>query len=512
MRKKRVLIVNCFIDEFRVPIKRKLKFPQPVTPAFLAGVFSPDYCDIKLYNEVYSGPLEDEKLLSFPDMLVLTGLNSSFDRMLHLTAYARTKNKNVIVVAGGPIIRALYHYSTRFFDYCCTGDIEQIADVIEDAFGREYICEKFLEKGWAVPRYDLTYWMTHFGHAESSRNCCYSCDFCSLTGEKAKYKEYPIDYLRDQLTAMGKRMALAFVDNNFGGTNRQFLLDRFELLQEFKERGYFKRWVAITTNDFFKEDENLELARKSGCVNLFSGVESFDKDALISFKKYQNVRMPLPQVEIIRKCQDAGISFYYGLVFDVSTRPISEFKDELDFIVNNPDISLPCFLTLAIPLVGTPSFHQCLREKRFLPNIKLRDLDGTTLSLKPLGPMDETVQFIQDLQNLKGYRRKILRHSIKFFNRYKNKLSWWPMGQAMLCGPLLTAQKFATTGPETFKSFKNGYRKYERTFVGSTEPLDSFYSPAFRVDSRYEKYFKPTMLTDAQGNLSENLYMDLYPN
>lgn len=510
MVKKKILIVNCYMDEFRVPVQRKFKHPQSMTPAFLAGLFSSEFCDIKLYDEVYSGPLEDEQLLSFPDMLVLTGLNSSFDRMLHVTAYARTKNKNVIVVAGGPVIRILYNYSTQFFDYCCTKDIEQMAEVIEDAFGKEYISGSFLEKGWAIPRYDLTYWMTYFGYVESSRNCCYSCSFCSLTGENAKFKEYSIDYLRDQFMAMGKRFGVAFIDNNFGGINRQFLLDRLELIEEFRDRGYFKIWNAITTNDFFLVDENLELARKSGCVNLFSGVESFDKEALINFKKYQNVRMP--QVDIIRKCLNADISFYYGLIFDVSTRRISECKDELEFIINHPDITLPCFITLAIPLLGTPSFYKSLRENQFLPNTKIRDLNGSTLTLKPLDPMDEAIEFVRELENLSGYRRQLFRHSVKFFNRYKGKLGWWQMGQSLLSGPLITVPKLTMARSDILKGFKNGDYRHKRTYVGATEPLDSIYSPAFRVDARYESHFKPTMLTDVKGNLSKTLYMDLYQN
>ena len=99
-------------------------------PAYLAGAFSPYSCDIRLYSEMFSGPLEDETLLSFPDMLVLTGLNVAFDRMLHITAYVKTKNPKAIVVAGGPAIRALYHYSQNFFDHCCTGDIEQLAEIV----------------------------------------------------------------------------------------------------------------------------------------------------------------------------------------------------------------------------------------------------------------------------------------------------------------------------------------------------------------------------------------------
>ena len=115
-------------------------------PAYLAGAFSSRLCEVRLYDEVTSSSLEDERLLAWPDMLVLTGLTNSFDRMLHLTAYVRTKNPNVIVVAGGPPIRALPYYSKRFFDYPCLGDIEQLRDVIRDSFGKAFVAEKMLPR------------------------------------------------------------------------------------------------------------------------------------------------------------------------------------------------------------------------------------------------------------------------------------------------------------------------------------------------------------------------------
>src|SRR6476619_8322518 len=88
---KRVLIVNCFFDDSRQPLKRTTKIPQAVGPIYLAGAFSRELCDVRCYTELASGPLEDESLLSWPDVLVLTGLTNGFDRMLHLTAYARSK-------------------------------------------------------------------------------------------------------------------------------------------------------------------------------------------------------------------------------------------------------------------------------------------------------------------------------------------------------------------------------------------------------------------------------------
>lgn len=86
------------------------------------------------------------------------------------------------------------------------------------------------------------------------------------------------------------------------------------------------------------------------------------------------------------------------------------------------------------------------------------------------------------------------------------------MGQALLSGPLIAAPKLTTARSELFKKFQKGYPRVKRTYVGATEPLDSVYTPAFRIDARYESYFKPTMLTNARGTLSEKLYMDLHQN
>ena len=507
MKKKKILIVNCYLDELRIPIRRKSKVPQSMAPAFLAGAFSPDLCEVKLYNEQFSGPLESEAFLSWPDMLVLTGLNTAFDRMLHLTAYARTKNRSVIIVAGGPAIRALFHYSKEFFDFSCLGDIEQIADIIEESFGKDYVSKDYLEKGWLMPRYDLANWMGIIGYVESSRNCYCSCNFCSLTAENAKYRQYDQEYLRRQFEACGKRRLVYFLDNNFSGTSRQFLIDRIALVREFWRKKYFFGWGASLSNEFFINEENLIELRDSGCVILFSGIETFDKESLVNFNKFQNTRMP--QVDIIRKCLNAGISFYYGLVFDVSSRPISDLREELEFIIDTPEITLPSFVSLAVPMLGTPFFYENVKQNKILPNIKIRDLDSTTLTLKPIDPMPDVIKFIREVQNLIGYRKKVIRQAKKFFHIYKNILSFWPMAFAMYNVSLLCTPKLSTATTDVGGFFVNGLRKRSRTYVGSTEPLDTVYKPAFPVNSRYEHYFKPTMLTDHEGNLLEALHADL---
>src|ERR1700716_2799525 len=120
--RKRVLIVNCFLDETRRLKGRPNFVPQAVGPAYLAGAFNAELCDIRLYNELSAGPLLDEELFAWPEMLVLTGMNSAYARMRHISAYARAKSPGCVVVAGGPGVRALPKLSRQFFDYCCAGD------------------------------------------------------------------------------------------------------------------------------------------------------------------------------------------------------------------------------------------------------------------------------------------------------------------------------------------------------------------------------------------------------
>jgi hypothetical protein len=489
---KRVLIVNCYFDDSHRPVRRPRKVPHAMGPVYLAGACSP-LCDVRLYNEVSSGPLADAHLLAWPDMLVLTGLTNAFDRMLHLTAYARTRNPRVIVVAGGPPVRALPLLSRRFFDYPCAGDIEELREVIADAFGPPFAAEQM------VPRYDLADWLGSIGHVEGSRSCNFRCSFCSLTGEGREYQSYPLDDLERQILAMGRRKRLFFVDNNFYGTDRALFAARVDLLKRQWEQGSFKCWAALVTNDFFQRDENLARVRASGCEFLFSGVESFDVPWLRSVQKMQNVRCS--QVDMITRCLDAGIMFAYGLMLDVTARRIADLRRELELVLGTPSIPLPAFLTLPVPLLGTPFFRECLAKGVFLPNAKLRDMDGTTLVLRPLEPLDETVAFLRDMLTLRGYRRRALAHSVGFVRRYRATLSPYQIATAMASVALLCAYEPTTMGPWNWLT----NRSRPRTHVTTTEPLDAVYTPAFRVASGYERYFEPTMVTDAAGCLTAEL-------
>jgi hopanoid C-2 methylase len=491
---KRVLIVNAFIDEYRRTRGSPHRVPRAMGPPYLAGVFAPERWDIRLYNEQYSGLLTDATLLGWPDLLVLTGVNTSFDRMKQLTAYARTLNSKVVVAAGGPPVRALPVLSRRFFDYACTGDLEQLGEVVREAFGADYVARE------VFPRFDLPYGGGRIGYVESSRNCNFRCSFCSLTGEGGRYRAYDLEFVRRQIIACGKKHIL-FIDNNFYGNDQEFFRAKVELCQDLVEQRVIRSWSCLVTGDFFGRPDNLDLIKRAGCKLIFSGVESFSRSTLRAYNKRHNTIVP--QVEMIRSCLEKGVAFAYGIMLDPITRDVSDLRSEIDFIVGTPEITLPAFFTLTIPLIGTPYFHDCVKQRLFFPETKLRFLDGITLTMRPRDPIDEVLAFIQTVPNLRGYRRKVLGHSLRFMRKYGRTLDAIQLSAALVSALLISTVSFASSPTRV------AWKGPRRTFYGPTEPLDDFYTPMIPVSEQYRRHFLPTLITDTTGELHEDVAADL---
>ena len=477
---KKILIVSCRFDEDRNGGSRPWRVPQAMAPAFLAGAFNPRLCEVRVYSELYSGPLADRDLLGWPDMLVLSGLQVDFDRFLHLTAYARTLNPKIVVVAGGSLIEVLPVFSRKFFDYCCSGPVEEILEVIRDVFGADHIAKV------SDPRYDLAYWSKGIGLIESSRYCNFHCSFCTMSIKRLPYTNFDPEHVRRQILKTKKKRVF-FLDNNFYGSNIQQFENKLEVLREMKQRGELTSWGAELTADFFTRQRSLKLARESGCTALFCGVESFDARSLSAFDKRQNLT---DQVELIRRCLNAGILFIYGLILDPTRRTIRSLRDEFEFVLNNDEIPLPGYITLPVPLLGTPLFFEYLNNGEILPRTRIRDLDGTTLSLRPLESLESVAEFWPRALRWQDRKAQLIARTYRFARRYRHALD--------------TLSQLVNLG-NTATQLLPRYRNKKRTFISTTDCLDPMYDPAFRVDSRFASYFEPTYLTDEAGRLNPQL-------
>jgi hypothetical protein len=495
--KRRVLIVNTYLPETREPVRLTREVPNTLAPILLAGAFAPESCEIRLYNEVSSGFLEifEPDLIHWPDMVVMTGLIASYDRMKHLSAYLRTANPRVVLVAGGPAIRAFPRYSRQFVDYVCLSDVEQMRDVVREAWGETCVAEEML------PRYDLADWIGGVGYAESSRNCNFRCNFCSLTAEGGRYSKQSLESLRHQVEALGRRRAVLFLDNQFYGPDREFFLERMALFRELRSSGRLGAWSAICTNTILWDEENLALAREAGCISLFIGVESFDAAWLRCVNKTHNNRYS--QTELIARCLRAGILFQYAIVFDPTERRIADLERELRLICDTPEIPPPASIFLCVPFPGTPFFHDRLAQGLILPNTKTRDLEGSTLSLKPLDGIEEVGDYIRRIKYFHGFRKALAQHQARFLWHYRRSLT--PVQKLLSFACMLSL-----LSPSAVSDPRNVFiPKRRRTHVSTTDRLDCVYSPRRPVDRALAHYFKPTAVTNAAGDLNEELLDDV---
>jgi hypothetical protein len=162
--KPRVLVVVAHFDDTRNLDGRPNFIPQGLGHAYLAGAFHHQNVDVRIYSEFHSGPLKDERAFAWPDMLVLTGVTSAFDRMRQLAAYARTKSPGCVVVAGGPAVRNLPISSAATFNYACQGDIEELAAIALEVFGADAVANRMR------PRFDLLTWKSPVRHNFDGRS------------------------------------------------------------------------------------------------------------------------------------------------------------------------------------------------------------------------------------------------------------------------------------------------------------------------------------------------------
>jgi hypothetical protein len=358
-----------------------------------------------------------------------------------------------------------------------------------------------------VPRPDLAPWLGSFGHVESTRNCNFACSFCSLTAEGRDYSVQDLDHLRRQITAGGRKRFLIFTDNNFYGNDSRHFEARVALVRTLWHEGWFRGWGALVTSDFFAHRRNLALVRDAGCTALFCGVESFDPQSVRRFNKTQNTLCP--QVDMIRGCLEAGVLLIYGLIADVVHRTVRSIREELSFVIGQSDITLPSFVVLPIPFPGTPFFREMARSVRLLPMTRLRDLDGSTLCLRPLDPVPEVIALVRDLQTLRGLRVRALWHEAGFLRRYWRKLGLQQLlvalaRDAALLG-LPSLVRAGAMGPWALPA----RRAPARTHLSTTERLDALYTPSLPVASRFRNHFVPTPITGPDGALVGELAEEL---
>ncbi len=192
----------------------------------------------------------------------------------------------------------------------------------------------------------------------TSRGCPFDCTFCCVTqmfGRQYRYRS--VDLVLDELSRYHGK-SIFFCDDNFAAHPRhtkemlQGMLDR-----KIKLRG----WGAQFRVESSRDDELLELMRRTGGNIAYIGLESINPETLEAYQKKQSVE---DIKESIRRFHEYRVRVHGMFVLGSDSDTVETIRETAEFALETRIDSVQ-FMVLT-PLPGTALFQQMEQEGRLL--------------------------------------------------------------------------------------------------------------------------------------------------
>jgi radical SAM superfamily enzyme YgiQ (UPF0313 family) len=170
-----------------------------------------------------------------------------------------------------------------------------------------------------------------------------------------KFRRRPIDEVAaDYVSFQGN--VIIFWDDNIAG-DMEYAKQLFRAITPYR-----KWWSSQASIHAGQDDEFLEAAARSGCKQLFLGLESLCQQSMAEVNKEFN-RVD-EYLAIINRIHSHGIAVQTGIVFGFDHDTPEIFRDTIDFL-EEAGVQNATFNILT-PFPGTPLFRKLEAEGRIL--------------------------------------------------------------------------------------------------------------------------------------------------
>lgn len=337
----------------------------PLSLAYLAALTPSSKYDIRIVDE------NIEMLTGFDaDLVGITSYTAQINRASELSSLFRSKN--IPVVMGGIHVSMVPQEALHYCDAVVIGEAENIWHKVLKDFERGSL--KRIYEGSPVSLDQLPIpdrWRFKnekylWGSIVTSKGCPMDCLFCSVTRFNGrKFRRRPLESVLTELAGIKNRYLWILDDNilGYGENNREWLKNFFYGIIKRKIKKYF--FVQASLN-FGDDIELVKLAYKAGVRMVLVGIESVDKNTLVSLNKklnagYSGHEEYLSKITAIRK---GGIAVLGCFILGTDTDTKKSFGITSDFIRKAKIDVLQ--LSKPTPLPGTAFFEMLDRDNRIL--------------------------------------------------------------------------------------------------------------------------------------------------
>jgi radical SAM superfamily enzyme YgiQ (UPF0313 family) len=344
----------------RRPLRSRSRWLVGITLPYLAALtpkgIQVDLADDRLRPIPYQGDY---------DLVGITATCATAERAYEIAAGFRQRGRQVVM--GG--FHASLHPEEVLerSDAVVVGEAESVwEEVLADAAVKRlkprYQAPGFHDlTGLPRPRLELVDYQRYrvkIIPTQTSRGCPYHCAFCEVPIVYGHtYRRRPLEEVVEEIKGNVRRTGLKniyFIDDNLTG-HRDYAKELFQALIPLK-----LRWSCLWTINTSRDEELLDLAKKSGCSHVNIGIENVCPESISSIDKVQN---PVQEYEwLLKRLRDRGIFYSLNFMFGLDGDHQELFDETLDFLEK---VKAPmAFFNVATPRRGTPMWDQLNQEGR----------------------------------------------------------------------------------------------------------------------------------------------------
>jgi len=336
--------------------------------------------DVKIFVEEIKG-IDFEEIFS-ADAVGISTITSTAPRAYEIAK--QVKKLGIPVFMGGPHVTFMPEEALKHCDYVLRGEAEdtifEFMKILETGQGLEAVKGLSYKRGhhfvhneipehcldldqYPVPDFTLIHGFagskaTHeITPVMTSRGCPFACNFCAVTemfGRRYRFRS--TDNVMEEIKARNPKWVF-FYDDNFTANKERTK----ELLQKIIDQKIKFQWSAQVRIDVSKDEELLKLMQRSGCNQVYIGLESINPKTLEFFKKSQTIEEMESAIRIIH---EYNIKIHGMFIFGSEHDDVHTIRETVKF-AKRMQIESVQFIMLT-PLPGTPVFKALEEEGRLL--------------------------------------------------------------------------------------------------------------------------------------------------